>query len=351
MPPTLVAHVNLARGFRGGERQTELLLRELAALGWPQRLVAHRDGELVRRAAGIRGVELHAVPGNLLAAMLATSGAGLVHVHEGRGVYAAWLRNRLSGTPYVVTRRVNNPLGGAWWTHDAYRRAGVVVGVARDVTRIVEAWDPAVRTAVIHSATSAQAVNETEAARLRNLHAGKFVVGHVGALDNAQKGQEYIIAVARELEASHPDVHFVLVGGGADGAMLAKLASGLRNLSFAGFVDNVADHMASFDVFILPSNREGIGAVLLDAMSVGRPVVASRVAGLPEIVHDGENGLLVEPRRPDQLRDAILRLHGDPALRRRLAEAGRRFAAGFTPAAMARHYVGLYQSLLGMSQA
>jgi glycosyltransferase involved in cell wall biosynthesis len=351
VPPPLVAHVNLARGFRGGERQTELLLRELAALGWPQRLVAHRDGELVRRAAGIRGVEAHAVAGNLLAATLATAGAGLVHVHEGRGVYAAWLRNRVSGTPYVITRRVNNPLGNAWWTHDAYRRAGVVAGVARDVTRIVGAWDPAVRTAVVHSATSAQAVDATEAARLRSLHRGKFVVGHVGALDNAQKGQEYIIAVARELADTHPDIHFVLVGGGADGPMLERLACGLPNLSFAGFVDNVADHMASFDVFILPSNREGIGAVLLDAMSVGLPVVASRVAGLPEIVHDGENGLLIEPRRPDQLRDAILRLHRDPALRQRLSEAGRRFAAGFTPAAMARHYVGLYQSLPGIAQA
>lgn len=348
MPLPLIAHVNLARGFRGGERQTELLVRELSILGCRQVLVCHRDGELVRRVAGLRDVEPRPVPGSLFAALGATAGVGLVHVHEGRGVYAAWLRNRLSGTPYVITRRVNNPLGGAWWTHDAYRRAAVVAGVAGDIARIVREWDGAVRTAVVHSATSAQAVNRTEAARLRNRHPGRFIVGHVGALDNAQKGQEYIIAAARELAASHPDIRFVLVGGGEDAKLLGDLARGLPNLEFAGFVNNVADWMASFDVFILPSNREGIGAVLLDAMSVGRPVIASRVAGLPEIVHDGENGLLVEPRRPDQLREAILRLHDDAALRERLAAAGRRFAAGFAPAAMARQYVALYQSIPGI---
>src|SRR5690606_27319039 len=115
---------------------------------------------------------------------------------------------------------------------------------------------------------------------------------------------------------------------------------------FTGFVREVGNYLASFDVFILPSNREGIGAVLLDAMSFGLPVVASRVAGLPEIVRDGRNGLLVAPRNPGELREAILRLHADPSLRARLGEEGRRFAAGFTPAGMARQYVALYRRIL-----
>ena len=117
---------------------------------------------------------------------------------------------------------------------------------------------------------------------------GKFLVGHVGALDNGQKGQEFIIAAARELERSHPDVHFMLVGGGDDEAMLRSAAAGLSNLTFTGFVDNVGDYLAAFDVFILPSNREGIGSILLDAMEQGLPVIASRVGGVPDIVHRPE---------------------------------------------------------------
>ena len=83
-------------------------------------------------------------------------------------------------------------------------------------------------------------------------------------------------------------------------------AAGLSNLTFTGFVDNVGDYLAAFDVFILPSNREGIGSILLDAMEQGLPVVASRVGGVPDIVHDRKNGLLIDPASPAQLRDAIL---------------------------------------------
>ena len=72
--------------------------------------------------------------------------------------------------------------------------------------------------------------------------------------------------------------------------MLKNAAAGLSNVMFTGFVDNVGDYLAAFDVFVLPSNREGIGSVLFDAMDRALPVVASRVGGVPDIVHDGENG-------------------------------------------------------------
>jgi hypothetical protein len=106
----------------------------------------------------------------------------------------------------------------------------------------------------------------------------------------------------------------MLVGGGDDEAMLRSAAAGLTNMTFTGFVDNVGDYLASFDVFVLPSNREGIGSILFDAMEAGLPVVASRVGGVPSIVHDGETGFLIDAASPDQLRAAILLLKpiGDP---------------------------------------
>jgi glycosyltransferase involved in cell wall biosynthesis len=171
-------------------------------------------------------------------------------------------------------------------------------------------------------------------------------VGHVGALDNDQKGQIYVIAVARELEASHPDLHFMLVGGGEDEVMLKNAAAGLSNVTFTGFVDNVGDYLASFDVFVLPSNREGIGSILFDAMDRALPVVASRVGGVPDIVHDGENGILIEAGRTDQLRDGILALRNDPARRRVLGENGRELAKEYTASAMARKYLKIYAAAL-----
>jgi glycosyltransferase involved in cell wall biosynthesis len=82
-------------------------------------------------------------------------------------------------------------------------------------------------------------------------------------------------------------------------------------------------------------------------MEQGLPVVASRVGGVPDIVHHGKNGLLIEPANPRQLRDAILLLGGDQALRRQYGEYGRAFARDYTAEAMWRKYLALYQSLLG----
>lgn len=344
--PVKIVHVNTARGFRGGERQTELLIRGLASCHVQQALVARRAGPLANRVRDV-DVEVCEVGGGLLSVTRATRDASLIHVHEGRSVYAAFLRSLLSGTPYVITRRVNNPIRNHWFAHQAYRRAACVAAVAPQVADIVRAYDSRIPVQVVHSGSSGLTVNSARTETIRATLKSKFVVGHVGALDNRQKGQEYIIAVARELERSHPDVHFMLVGGGEDEQMLKAAAAGLSNVTFTGFVNNVGDFLATFDVFILPSNREGIGSILLDAMEQSLPVIASRVGGVPAIVRHEENGLLIEPASPAQLREAILRLRADRALLRAYGERGREFAKDFTAEVMWRKYLELYQSLLG----
>jgi glycosyltransferase involved in cell wall biosynthesis len=219
--------------------------------------------------------------------------------------------------------------------------------VAPQVAEVVRSYDGGIRVAVVHSASSGLPVDERRAQEIRAAYPGKFLVGHVGALDNDQKGQEYIISVARIVEHSHPDLQFLLVGGGDDEAMLKSLAAGLPNLAFTGFVNNVGDYLAAFDMFVLPSNREGIGSILLDAMDRGLPVIASRVGGVPDIVHDAKNGILIDAGRVDQLRSAILDLRAAPERRRALGESGREFAKQFSAQAMARKYVEIYRTVLG----
>jgi glycosyltransferase involved in cell wall biosynthesis len=344
--PAKIVHVNTARGFRGGERQTELLITGLKSCNVQQALIARRGGPLAARVRRL-DVEVREVAGGVWSVTRATRDASLIHVHEGRSVYAAYLRSLLSGTPYVITRRVNNPIRDHWFAHKAYVRAACVAAVAPQVADIVRAYDSQIPVRVVHSGSSGLTIDPNRTAMIRAEHPGQLLVGHVGALDNGQKGQEYIIAAARELERSHPDVHFLLVGGGEDEAKLKAAAAGLSNLTFVGFVNNVGDFLGAFDIFILPSNREGIGSILLDAMEQGLPVVASRVGGVPDIVHHGENGLLIDPASPAQLRDAILTLRADEALRRTYGERGRAFAKDFTAEAMWRKYLTLYESLLG----
>jgi len=344
-----IAHVNVAKGYRGGERQTELLIRGLQLSGFEQVLVARRGAPLVGRF-GDAPVEVRGVSGGTFSVARATADADLVHVHEGRSVYGAYLRSLLSRTPYVITRRVNNPIREHWFAHQAYRHASYVAAVAPQVADVVRAYDGAIRVQVVHSSSSGLRVDAARCAAIRAAFPGKAIIGHVGALDNDQKGQEYIIAAARVLGVSHPELQFLLVGGGDDEAMLKRLAGGLSNVTFTGFVENVGDYLAAFDVFVLPSNREGIGSILLDAMDRGLPVIASRVGGVPDIVHDDDNGILIEAGRVDQLLAAILELCADAGRRRALGERGREFAKGFTAELMSAKYRAIYESVLGRAR-
>jgi glycosyltransferase involved in cell wall biosynthesis len=314
-------------------------------MGVEQCLVARRNAALANRMQNA-GFEVREVSGQLPGVVRATRGVDLVHVHEGRSIYAAYLRRLLSGTPYVATRRVNNPIGDHRFAHLAYRGAAKVVGVAPQVADVVREFDSGVDVGVILSASSGLKADPEQVRSIREAAGGGFIVGHVGALDNDQKAQETIIEAARQLSGSHPDVHFILVGGGDDEPMLRELAAGLDNLTFTGFVDNVGDYLGAFDIFILPSRREGIGSILFDAMEYSLPVVVTPVGGVPRIVLEGQNGFLIGVERPDELVDRILRLRVDAGLRERMGAQGRQMAVGHTPPDMAEAYLRIYRSIL-----
>ena len=129
------------------------------------------------------------------------------------------------------------------------------------------------------------------------------------------------------------------------------MSKGLSNVTFTGFVDNVGDYLAAFDLFILPSKTEGIGGILLDAMDQALPIITTRVGGVPEIVRDEENGLLIDAGSTEQLEDAILHLYTDPELRVRLGARGREFSRDFSADEMSRKYLELYERVLASAPA
>ena len=96
--------------------------------------------------------------------------------------------------------------------------------------------------------------------------------------------------------------------------------------------------------FCLPSVQEGFGIVFLEAMAAELPVVACRIAAMPEVVLDGTTGLLVAPRDPGALAEALERLIREPVLARRLGQEGRRRALGFSPRAVAERFLSAVHS-------
>jgi colanic acid/amylovoran biosynthesis glycosyltransferase len=146
------------------------------------------------------------------------------------------------------------------------------------------------------------------------------------------KGQAVLIQAHASLRQSGHDIDLVLVGSGPGRAGLEGLATQLGvadHVIFTGPVsqDEIKQHYEAASVFCSSSFSEGVPVVLMEAMACGRPVVASAIAGVRELVQDGETGLVVSPGRVDELAQAITRLIEDPQLRRRLGDAGQRYVA------------------------
>src|ERR1700694_1687040 len=169
---------------------------------------------------------------------------------------------------------------------------------------------------------------EREGQRIRSelgIGPDAFLVGNVGRLA-LQKGQRHLIGAMPLLLERVPHAHAVIAGGGDLEDFLRDLASDMgvaERVHVLGPRKDVPALMHAMYVFAMPSIWEGFGLVLLEAMAAGRPIVASRVATIPEVVVDGETGLLVPAGDPLALAEAVAQLADQPAVARRLGEAGR----------------------------
>ncbi|MEM6500029.1 MAG: glycosyltransferase family 4 protein [Pseudomonadota bacterium] len=141
------------------------------------------------------------------------------------------------------------------------------------------------------------------------------------------KGVPVLFEALRSLRASTPEIHLTLIGDGPERAALEDKARvmGLQgSVTFAGYQSQaeVAEALSDTDIFVLPSFAEGVPVVLMEALASAVPVITSRIAGVPELVQDKVNGLLVPPGDPRALSDAIQKLAATPDLRKQYGQAG-----------------------------
>jgi glycosyltransferase involved in cell wall biosynthesis len=159
------------------------------------------------------------------------------------------------------------------------------------------------------------------------VESGRFEILCPARLET-HKGIDVLLRAFVQVLAQRPDVHLTVAGGGALAAELEQLVRdlGVRGgVTFAGALppDRMADALNRADAVALPSRSEGLPLALLEAMAAGKPVVATQVGGMPEVICDGENGLLVATEDPGALAEALSRLASDAQLRARLGAAAR----------------------------
>lgn len=171
------------------------------------------------------------------------------------------------------------------------------------------------------------------------------VVGTITRLHEV-KGNRYLMEAAAQILSVFPQVHIVILGDGPLLDELEELAEKLgisQNVIFAGYWDNAAEALSVFDIKVIASTSEGHPQSLLEAMVMGKAIVATKVGGIPEAISDGVNGLLVPPRDPDALADRIIHLLRNTQERDRLGREARKQSGRYSMDAHVSRLESIYE--------
>lgn len=365
----LSLHIDTARSWRGGQSQVKYTVLGLRQRGDRAVLVAHPEGELLKRMSeGLDLVPLaprHEV--DLAAAwrlsrVLKQFSPDVIQAHDPHALaMAATALAILSSRrrpPLVATRRVDFHIARNSFSRWKYGQVDCFVAVTDAIADML-AGDgiPRRKIAVVNEGVDVERIVHLPAADVHAecyLPVGAPVVGNVAALV-PHKGQHYLIEAAALVVREVPDVRFVILG---DGELREQLEREIRHkhlerhVFLAGFRSNALELIKSFDVFVMSSVTEGLGTSIIDAMAAARCVVATEAGGIPEVVKDGETGFLVPVRDPKAMARRLVQVLKDEPLRRRMGEAGlARARARFTVERMVEETSAVYERLAGTRRA
>ncbi|MDI6688800.1 MAG: glycosyltransferase, partial [Desulfobacterales bacterium] len=191
-------------------------------------------------------------------------------------------------------------------------------------------------------------VNSSAMKRSLGISEGNLIVGTVGRLTPV-KGHRYLVEAAGKIVDARPDTTFVFLGDGELSDELKNMASRLgieENVKFPGWRPDVAEVMSIFDIFVLPSLNEGMGRVLVEAMALGKPIVASDVGGITDLVVHGENGFLVPVGNVDAMAVRINDLLESAEKRKKMGENGKSRSVNYSSDSMIKKIDRLYEAAL-----
>ncbi|MCI0530097.1 MAG: glycosyltransferase family 4 protein [Nitrospira sp.] len=289
-----------------------------------------------------------------LSKLIRELGVDVVHVNDYWWGPVAYMASQMAQVPCIVhirqeiePRRIKQ-----YWLKKPQR----LIAISKCVRAVaVEAGVDSARVNVVYSGINpSQTVVLSEGKKVRDQYGllpNQPVIGTVANLFT-RKGYEYLIQALVEINQKKAGIHCLIVGEG-DEIYRSRLLdmvqkNGLEKvITFAGFQRDVLSYIAAMDIFVLPSILEGFGIVLLEAMAMGKPIVATTVGGIPEIVEDQVTGFLVPPRDSSALAQKTIYLLENPSLREKLGQAGRaRVFERFSVQRMASQLQDVYGELI-----
>ena len=370
MPPWTIAHIIGGGDFGGAEKHVLTLLKHLDKKTLHPILICLQKGPLHDLAAE-ENIPVRCLPmgGPLnlsimpkLIRTLREFRVDLIHNHGARAnlfgrLSAAWLKrpnistvhsslafdylSAASARAALALDRLTLPLASGIITVSQFLADEVSSRGGKNIRVIYNAYtpDPNMTPEKLSSLRSAFR-------RAWSIHEEATVLGSIARL-HPTKGLEYFIKAAAIISRRLPNTHLLLVGRGPLQEALQKQAhaAGIA-YTFTGFLPDVYPALSAMDLFILPSLSEGMGLALLEAMHAGLPIIATHVGGIPEVIRNEQEGLLIPPRDPEKIAAACLKVLHDPAFTETLKISGHARWPQFSREAMLRQTEEFYLELL-----
>ena len=281
--------------------------------------------------------------------------ADIIHAHSRVSQLAAAIASRITGIAYVTTCHGyflvrSRKLIDTW----GRRVIAISDAVSEHLSRDLGVGSDRIR--VVYSGVDIEKYSRRHSKEERDglkrsigLKDGP-IVGTIGRLSPV-KGQEFFIRAFAKVVARKKDAQALIVGDGQDENMLKALSRELGiegSVNFAGTSQDTRAPLSIIDIFVLPSVKEGLGLALLEALAAGKPCVASKIGGIPDIIQDGTNGILTHVGASDQIAAAVLKLLDNPALGMAMGEKGRELVKKrFCLDAMAGNTLRVYEEVVG----
>lgn len=354
-------HIDAGKEWRGGQRQSLFLVKELQKKGYPVLFVVQPESPLhqIASEAGLPVLPLQMKSELDFGAIFRLGRAmkrqkcRLAHFHDAHGVSVGAAAARRADVPLrFISRRVDFPLKKSSFSRRKYTKdVDAIIAISEGVKKVL--LNSGIPSSLIHVIPSGidfspfeEVISRDFLRREFSFAPDDFLVGIVAALED-HKGHIYLIQASKILKDQAPKIKIIVVGTGSLRMELDRQAHemGVDDIVFfLGFREDVPRILASLDLFVLSSHLEGLGSSMLDAMASRLPVVATQAGGIPEVVIHDDTGLLVPPRNSEALAQSILRLYRDRNLAARLGQRGYEVVhQKFSAEAMAGKIIDLYE--------
>jgi glycosyltransferase involved in cell wall biosynthesis len=363
-----ILHINTEKTWRGGEQQTLNLIMGLKQQNIESHLFCQSDSPLADRAK-TAGICLFTSPihGEVdpvaiwrLRKLIQKNNYNIIHSHTSHAHTLAFLASLCTNSHRLVTRRVDYSIFRHSFLHLSgikYRyMADSFIAVSHKIKQVMANDGIAPdRIFVVHSGINPARFESDSSDHLIdefNIKDNEKVIVNAAHLAE-HKGQKYLVKAIPAVIKKIPSARFFIVGEGELMGELVALAETLKlgnKLIFTGFRNDVGAFYKICDLFVMSSLQEGLGTSILDALAIGKPVVATHTGGIPEIITDGQTGRLVLPANPDALAEGIIESLENATLANKMAMKGKKTIwKNFSIDAMVDKNIKIYKQIITTS--